>query len=127
MAMDLTGLGLAAGGEMQGYDQAQQVVGQRETGKGQLMMQRFADDALRLLTDLLPLYAPTLERARTSFRPTEIAGRPTSPRHDDRRLHVDAFPSRPLGGKRILRLFNNIAPDGAPTAKWNSSAGRTTR
>jgi hypothetical protein len=26
---------------------------------------------------------------------------------------VDAFPSRPLGGKRILRLFNNIAPDGA--------------
>lgn len=80
------------------------------------MMQRFADDALRLLTDLLPLYASTLERARTSFRPTEIAGRPTSPRHDDRRLHVDAFPSRPLGGKRILRLFSNIAPDGVPRA-----------
>lgn len=80
------------------------------------MMQRFADDALCLLTDLLPGYAPLLERARTSFRPTEIAGRPTSPRHDDRRLHVDAFPSRPLRGKRILRLFCNIAPDGAPRA-----------
>jgi hypothetical protein len=78
------------------------------------MMQRFADDAMRLLTDLLPGYAPLLERARTSFRPTEIAGRPTTPRHDDRRLHVDAFPSRPLRGKRILRLFSNIAPDGAP-------------
>lgn len=78
------------------------------------MMQRFADDAMRLLTELLPSYAPTLERARTSFRPTEIAGRLTTPRHDDRRLHVDAFPSRPLRGKRILRLFTNIAPDGAP-------------
>ena len=34
-------------------------------------------------------------------------------RHDDRLLHVDAFPSRPLQGRRILRLFSNIAADGA--------------
>jgi hypothetical protein len=27
-------------------------------------------------------------------------------------LHVDAFPSRPMQGKRILRLFTNIANDG---------------
>jgi hypothetical protein len=86
------------------------------------MMQRFADGATRLLTDLLPGYAPSLERARTSFRPTEIAGRPSSPRHDDRRLHVDAFPSRPLGGKRILRLFTNVAPDGAARA-WRVGEG----
>lgn len=77
------------------------------------MMQRFADDAARLLEDLLPGYAPAMERARTSVRPNEIVGRSCSPRHDDRRLHVDAFPSRPLGGRRILRLFSNIAPDGA--------------
>ncbi len=38
---------------------------------------------------------------------------PASPRHDDRLLHVDAFPTRPLHGRRILRLFSNIAPDGA--------------
>jgi len=76
------------------------------------MLRRFGDAAEKLLQDLLPRYAPMLERARTSFRPTEIAGRTYSPRHDDRLLHVDAFPSRPMGGHRILRLFSNVAADG---------------
>jgi 3-deoxy-D-manno-oct-2-ulosonic acid (Kdo) hydroxylase len=80
------------------------------------MMQRFADNALRLVTGLLPGYTPTLERARTSFRPAEIAGRAYSPRHDDRLLHIDAFPTRPMAGRRILRVFSNVAPDGAPRA-----------
>ncbi len=80
------------------------------------MMRRFAGQSARLLADLLPAYAPALEPARTSFRPNEIAGRTYSPRHDDRRLHVDAFPSRPMRGKRILRLFSNVAPDGAVRA-----------
>jgi hypothetical protein len=80
------------------------------------MMQRFGDGAERMLRDLLPGYASALERARTSFRPAEIAGRSYSPRHDDRLLHVDAFPSRPMRGHRILRLFCNIAADGAPRA-----------
>jgi hypothetical protein len=77
------------------------------------MLRRFGDAAETLLRDLLPRYASTLERARTSFRPAEIAGRDYSPRHDDRLLHVDAFPSRPMRGRRILRLFSNIAMDGA--------------
>lgn len=77
------------------------------------MMQRFADASLALLTDLLPRYVARLERARTSFRPAEIEGRVYSPRRDDRRLHVDAFPTRPLAGHRILRVFCNVAPDGA--------------
>jgi hypothetical protein len=81
------------------------------------MMQRFSDQAQGLLQGLLPRYAPALERARTSFRPTEIAGRLYTPRHDDKLLHVDAFPSRPLAGKRILRLFSNIAADGS-VRKW---------
>jgi hypothetical protein len=80
------------------------------------MMRRFGDSAERLLRDLLPVYATTLERARTSFRPAEIAGRSYSPRHDDRLLHVDAFPSRPMRGQRILRLFCNVAADGAARA-----------
>lgn len=80
------------------------------------MLRRFGDAAEALLHDLLPRYAPLLERARTSFRPAEIAGRAYSPRHDDRLLHVDAFPSRPMAGRRILRLFCNVAPDGAPRA-----------
>ena len=77
------------------------------------MLRRFGDVAEQLLRDLLPGYGPELQRARTSFRPAEIAGREYSPRHDDRLLHVDAFPSRPMNGRRILRLFCNIAPDGA--------------
>jgi hypothetical protein len=78
------------------------------------MLRRFGDAAETLLRDLLPDYASTLERARTSFRPAEITGRDYSPRHDDRLLHVDAFPSRPMHGRRILRLFCNVAADGAP-------------
>jgi hypothetical protein len=87
-----------------------------EAAKLAAMMQRFGDAAEQMLRDLLPGYAPALERARTSFRPAEIAGRDYSPRHDDRLLHVDAFPSRPMRGHRILRLFCNIAPDGAARA-----------
>ena len=80
------------------------------------MLQRFADCAEQLVRQLFPNYALTLERARTSFRPAEIAGRDYTPRHDDRLLHVDAFPSRPMNGRRILRLFCNVAPDGAARA-----------
>lgn len=78
------------------------------------MMERFGASALQLLGDLVPAYAGKLVLARTSYRPHEIEGRVYSPRKDDRRLHVDAFPSRPLHGQRILRLFTNIAADGAP-------------
>ena len=81
------------------------------------MMRRFSDSTVSLLHGLFPPYAPALERARTSFRPTEIAGRDYSPRHDDRRLHVDAFPSRPLAGRRILRVFSNVADDGS-VRRW---------
>jgi hypothetical protein len=77
------------------------------------MMLRYAECSRSLVTKLFPTYAPFLERARTSFRPSEIAGRQYSMRKDDRRLHVDAFPSTPTRGKRILRVFANIAPDGA--------------
>ncbi len=77
------------------------------------MMRRFSDQAAALVEGLAPGYTGYLERARTSFRPVEIAGRNYSPRHDDRRLHVDAFPTRPMRGRRILRVFSNIACDGA--------------
>jgi hypothetical protein len=80
------------------------------------MLDRFARAADGLVRGLVPAYAASLQRARASFRPAEISGRRYSPRHDDRRLHVDAFPSRPLQGRRILRVFTNIAADGAPRA-----------
>ncbi len=74
------------------------------------MLQRYGRSAETLVHHLFPGYVPALERARTSFRPAEISGRKTTPRHDDRRLHVDAFPTRPTHGRRILRVFTNVAP-----------------
>jgi len=78
----------------------------------QAMMERFAQGATRLVSDLLPNYAPALERARTSYRPVEIVGRHYSKIKDDRLLHIDAFPSQPMRGRRILRLFSNVDPSG---------------
>ena len=76
------------------------------------MMARYAEQTLALLNTLLPAYAAQLQPARTSYRPAEIAGRRTSWRKDDTRLHVDSFPSSPTQGARILRVFSNINPQG---------------
>ena len=79
------------------------------------MMNRFANQATTLVKTLFPNYTNALEVGRTSFRPIEIKLRePLSPRKDDRLLHVDSFASTPTGGKRILRLFSNINPNGVP-------------
>ncbi|MET3448747.1 Kdo hydroxylase family protein [Ralstonia sp. 1138] len=75
------------------------------------LIRRYADAAERLVLTLFPDYAPHLKRAGTSLRPAEIAGRPVSWRKDDTRLHVDAFPSNPLHGQRLLRVFHNVDPD----------------
>ena len=75
------------------------------------MIGRFGREADTLLAELTPSYAPSLQRRRTSFRPGAIANRALSRRKDDRRLHVDAFPSNPLQGRRILRVFANVNPD----------------
>lgn len=76
------------------------------------LMQRYAESSTALLRQLLPGYGAGLQAGRTSFRPTEIAGRTTSWRKDDTRLHVDSFPSSPTGGLRILRVFSNVNPRG---------------
>ena len=76
------------------------------------LMQRFSDAALALVTGACPEYRSRLERRRASFRPAEIAGRKTTWRKDDTRLHVDSFPATPSGGKRILRVFTNVNPEG---------------
>lgn len=74
------------------------------------MIARFAANAADLVTALLPAYAPYVKRARTSYRPQPAVGRTVSWRKDDSRLHVDAFPSRPNRGERILRIFSNVSP-----------------
>jgi len=74
------------------------------------MVKRFADGAASLITTLFPRYAPYVTRARTSFRPQPAIGRDVSWRKDESRLHIDAFPSRPNHGERILRVFTNVNP-----------------
>ena len=76
------------------------------------MIGRYATCASDLIAALLPRYAPHLKRARTSFRPQPATGRDVSWRKDDARLHIDAFPSRPNQGERILRVFCNVNPHG---------------
>ena len=82
------------------------------------LLDRFGATVEAWFDALFPAYVGGVERARATFRPAEIAGREYSPRKDDRRLHVDAFPSRPTGGRRILRVFCNINPFGEPRV-WN--------
>jgi hypothetical protein len=78
------------------------------------MMARFAGQARALIQGLFPAYDAHLRPAPTSLRPTDVSTRKQSVRADDRRLHVDAFPSRPNRGERILRVFSNINPQGQP-------------
>ncbi|APA69693.1 Kdo hydroxylase family protein [Janthinobacterium sp. 1_2014MBL_MicDiv] len=85
------------------------------------LMQRYARQSRTLLASLLPAYLPHLQQGRSSFRPVEIAGRATSWRKDDTRLHVDSFPASPTQGRRILRVFSNIHPHGAPRV-WKLGA-----
>ena len=73
------------------------------------MIARFAANAADLVAALFPAYAPYVKRARTSYRPQPAIGRAVSWRKDDSRLHVDAFPSRPNRGERILRVFSNVS------------------
>ena len=80
------------------------------------MLRRFSDEAQAFVARTCPEYAAHLVRGRTSFRPVEIAGRASSWRKDDTRLHIDAFPATPVQGRRILRVFANVNPQGRPRA-----------
>jgi hypothetical protein len=75
---------------------------------------RFSKLAGELVGALFPPYRGKFQLLRTSLRPAEISGRKSSWRKDDTRLHVDAFPSQPTNGDRILRVFCNVNPAGRP-------------
>lgn len=88
-----------------------------ETGTVQAlaaMIGRFREQSQQLIAALLPRYTGHLRLAPTSYRPMQVESRQQSWRADDRRLHVDAFPSRPNYGERILRVFANVNPSGVP-------------
>ena len=81
------------------------------------LIARYAENAERLMLRLFPHYRPHLVRGNTSLRPVAIEGRASSWRKDDSRLHIDAFPSNPTRGARLLRVFTNVNPEGQPR-RW---------
>jgi hypothetical protein len=74
------------------------------------LISRFSLCARDLAAALFPTYGASLAVGRATFRPVQAENRVTSWRKDDRLLHVDAFPSRPSRGARILRVFSNVNP-----------------
>lgn len=81
------------------------------------LVRRYYETTRHFLDRLLPGYASHLHAPTTSLRLHRIGTWKMSWRKDDTRLHVDAFPSRPVGEQRILRVFNNINPHG-DTRQW---------
>jgi hypothetical protein len=74
------------------------------------IMRAFSTKATEFLKQFLAPYSADWSLDFASFRPQEEQGRdlPLHKRND--LLHVDAFPSRPTNGGRILRVFTNVNP-----------------
>jgi hypothetical protein len=107
LSPDVRNISLDASGKLKGAvgDEAVQRMAAAMVG-------RFRAQATQLIHGLLPHYTPALRLAPTSYRPAKVETRVQSWRADDRRLHVDSFPSRPNYGERILRVFTNVDPRG---------------
>jgi 3-deoxy-D-manno-oct-2-ulosonic acid (Kdo) hydroxylase len=74
------------------------------------IMRGYSQRAEQFLASLLPPYAGKWKLDFASYRPLEERGRPARLRSRNDLPHVDAFPTRPTNGDRILRLFTNINP-----------------
>jgi hypothetical protein len=94
----------------QGPKQAQQLLD---------LMSEFSQQACGYLAKLLPRYARSWQPDRASLRPEEEATRKLRLTARNDLLHFDAFPSRPTGGHRILRLYVNI--NAADDRVWATS------
>src|SRR5580704_6165298 len=82
------------------------------------IMKRYSASVVGFLKEFLAPYAGKWILDFASFRPfeEERRGLPLHKRND--LLHVDAFPSRPTRGGRILRVFTNLNPTTARV--WNT-------
>jgi 3-deoxy-D-manno-oct-2-ulosonic acid (Kdo) hydroxylase len=81
-----------------------------ETARLRAIMQQYSESVTNFLSEFLAPYAQHWSLDYASYRPLEEEGRdlPLHKRND--LLHIDAFPSRPTKGGRILRVFTNIHP-----------------
>src|SRR4029077_1475925 len=74
------------------------------------IMRDFSAAVTKFVSQFLAPYAGKMKLDFASFRPLEEQGRDLSLHKRNDLLHVDAFPSRPPHGARILRVFPNINP-----------------
>lgn len=74
------------------------------------IMRRYADEVNKFVSTFLAPYAGKFQMDYASFRPLEEEGRDLPLHKKNDLLHVDAFPSRPTRGGRILRVFTNVHP-----------------
>lgn len=70
----------------------------------------FSAQVTTWLGDFLPGYRGHLTPDRATFHPEEEATRQLRQTARNDLLHIDAFPTRPSGGRRILRVFANVNP-----------------
>ena len=91
--------------ELRGFDGAAEV-----TNRLHDVLRRYSSEVVQFVRRFLSPYDGQYVLDYASFRPIEENGRdlPLHKRND--LLHVDAFPSRPTHGGRILRVFTNIHP-----------------
>ncbi len=86
------------------------VAGDADGNRLKKILRSFSEQTVGLLARLMPQYAAAWRVDFASFRPLEEAGRKLSLHARNDLLHVDAFPSRPTHGDRILRFFTNLNP-----------------
>ncbi|HET6247447.1 MAG TPA: Kdo hydroxylase family protein [Tepidisphaeraceae bacterium] len=74
------------------------------------IMRHFSQEIVKLVDRFLSPYARERQLDFASYRPNEEKGRELSYHKRNDLMHVDAFPTRPTNGGRILRVFTNINP-----------------
>ncbi len=74
------------------------------------ILRSYSERVTQFVTQLLPPYAGRWRRDFANFRAMEERGRSARTRARNDLPHVDAFPTRPTNGGRILRVFTNLNP-----------------
>ena len=76
----------------------------------QEIMRKYSSRVVEFVNQFLSPYAGKWKLDFASYRPIEEQNREASVHKRNDLMHVDAFPSRPTRGGRILRVFTNINP-----------------
>lgn len=96
-------------------DKLRKLAGQeRDDPERAPLLARYAQWTRQLVTDLFPDYARALETGPTEFR----AGARKRPQP----VHLDFYYQRPTQGRRLLRVFTNVNPEGRERV-WDVGEG----